>query len=154
MRYNSYLLETLRKWPNAVITDRICTKPYTIEPKTPDEKPLHLNVGDILWIPTIGIHRDPKYYPNPEQFDPERFNDENKKSINPYTYIPFGVGPRICIGLRFALLETKTVFFNILRNFEIVPNKKMTIPVQICKNNFTMTAKDGFWFNFERINKL
>lgn len=42
---------------------------------------------------------DPEYFPNPEQFDPERFNKENKKNIKDFTYIPFGEGPRMCLGM-------------------------------------------------------
>lgn len=41
---------------------------------------------------------DPNYFPNPKKFDPERFSDENKTSIDPFTYLPFGAGQRICIG--------------------------------------------------------
>lgn len=49
-------------------------------------------------IPVWGLHRDPEYFPNPDNFDPERFNERNKSKIVDYTYIPFGEGPRICIG--------------------------------------------------------
>ncbi|KAJ8916081.1 hypothetical protein NQ315_004447, partial [Exocentrus adspersus] len=116
------------KWPNAIVTDRICTKSYTIQPTSPEEKPVNLEKGSAIWLPVYAIHRDPQYYPDPERFDPERFNDENKGNIKPYTYFPFGLGPRNCIGSRFALLETKTVFFHILNNFEIVPVEKSAIP--------------------------
>ena len=44
------------------------------------------------------IHMDPLYHPDPEKFDPERFSDENKHNIKPFTFMPFGMGPRICIG--------------------------------------------------------
>lgn len=54
--------------------------------------------GDLILIPVIGIHLDPKYFADPDKFDPERFNDNNKRNILPYSYIPFGVGPRNCIG--------------------------------------------------------
>lgn len=46
----------------------------------------------------MGLHHDPEYYPNPEKFDPERFSEENKSKRPAYTYLPFGDGPRICIG--------------------------------------------------------
>jgi cytochrome P450 family 9 len=59
---------------------------------------MEVHPGDILFIPIIGLHRDAKHYPDPERFDPERFSDENKHKINPLTYLPFGVGPRSCIG--------------------------------------------------------
>lgn len=52
-----------------------------------------------VFIPIRGIHYDQDYYENPEVFDPERFTDENKQNRNSYAFIPFGEGPRICIGL-------------------------------------------------------
>lgn len=48
--------------------------------------------------PIYSIQHDEKYYDNPDKFDPERFNDDNKHKIKPFTYMPFGVGPRNCIG--------------------------------------------------------
>ncbi|XP_049818311.1 cytochrome P450 9e2-like isoform X3 [Aethina tumida] len=152
MKYLDMVLsESLRKWPSAAGVDRVCTKPYTISPVLPDEKPLHLKKNDILFLPIFGIHRDPKNYPNPEKFDPERFNDDNKGSIKPYTYLPFGTGPRNCIGSRFAIMETKAVFFHILANFKIVPVEKTVIPLKICKKNFNLTSENGFWLGLQRI---
>lgn len=49
-------------------------------------------------IPVYGIQHDEEYFPDPEKFDPERFNETNKHNIQPFTYLPFGDGPRICIG--------------------------------------------------------
>ena len=136
MKYMDMVVsETLRKWPNSIAVDRICTKPYTIEAKYPDEKPIHLEKNDVVWLPIFGLHRDPQYYPEPEHFDPERFNDDNKANINPYTYLPFGSGPRNCIGSRFALLETKTLFFYILSHFGIVPVENTQMPLVLSKNN-------------------
>lgn len=51
-----------------------------------------------IFIPVHAIHRDPEFYPNPEVFDPERFSDDGKKNRRPFTYLPFGEGPRNCIG--------------------------------------------------------
>lgn len=59
---------------------------------------LQVNVNDSVNIPIFSIHRDPRYFPNPLKFDPERFSDENKHNIKPFTYMPFGLGPRNCIG--------------------------------------------------------
>nr|WDY85986.1 cytochrome P450 9Z214 [Pagiophloeus tsushimanus] len=133
--------EILRKWPPVVGIDRVCTKPYTIKPVYPDEKPVHLKVGDLLLLPMKGIHRDPKYYPEPEKFDPERFSDENKDLIKPYTFIPFGAGPRNCIGSRFAILEAKAVLYHLLLNFEIVPIQKTRIPLKLCIKSVQPTAE-------------
>jgi cytochrome P450 family 6 len=49
-------------------------------------------------LPILALHHDPKYYPDPERFDPERFSEEGKKTRPQFSYLPFGEGPRICIG--------------------------------------------------------
>ncbi|KAL3273896.1 hypothetical protein HHI36_015320 [Cryptolaemus montrouzieri] len=142
--------ETLRKWPPAHNTDRICTKPHTIEPKNPNEKPVNLEIGDIVWLPIWSIHRDHKHWENPENFDPERFSLENKKKIIPYSYIPFGVGPRNCIAFRFALMEIKIAFYHIITNFEIVPTNRSSIPFKSKKRIVSLTSHDEFWFGFKK----
>lgn len=88
--------ETLRKWPPALFTNRVCTKDYNCDIEGYER--FIIEKGKAVWIPIISIHRDPNYYPEPEKFDPERFNDENKHNINPAAFLPFGVGPRNCIG--------------------------------------------------------
>ncbi|KAL3273895.1 hypothetical protein HHI36_015319 [Cryptolaemus montrouzieri] len=146
--------ETLRKWPPTHITDRICTKPYTIEPKYSDEIPVKLEIGDIVWLPIWPIHRDHKYWENPEKFDPERFSLENKKKITPYSYIPFGVGPRNCIAFRFAIMEIKIAFYHIITNFEIVPTNRSSIPFKSKKRINSLTSHTGFWFGFKKRNGI
>lgn len=128
----------------------MCTKPLVIEPTRPGESRVELKVGSTLMIPIVGFHYDPKYYPEPELFDPERFNDDNKKNINPYTYMPFGVGPRACIGNRFALLELKLIFYHLLRNFEISIGSKMQLPVKLSRN-LTPCFEGGTWLRFKPI---
>lgn len=65
-------------------------------------------------IPVSLLQRDPDNWPNPDKFDPERFSPENKQNINPYKYQPFGYGPRICVGMRFALIEMKFTLARLL----------------------------------------
>lgn len=96
--YYYFILETLRKWPPGIALERRCLNNYTIQPELPDEKPLVIEKDISIIIPVVGIHRDPKYFPNPDKFDPERFSEENKPNIVPGSYLPFGAGPRSCIG--------------------------------------------------------
>lgn len=87
--------EALRKWPSAMAVDRQCTKNYTLNL---DGRRLIFVEGDSLMYSVYALHHDPKYFQNPENFDPGRFSDENRSNIVEGTYIPFGVGPRSCIG--------------------------------------------------------
>lgn len=67
--------------------------PYTIP-----ETNVKIEHGTRVLIPIYGVHHDAKYYPDPEEFDPERFSEEAKAARPHFTYYPFGEGPRICIG--------------------------------------------------------
>jgi cytochrome P450 len=71
----------------------------------------------ILLTPYV-THRDPRFWPNPEGFDPERFEPELEKTRPKYAYFPFGGGPRLCIGNNFALMEAQLVLAIILQRFE------------------------------------
>ncbi|KAF7286471.1 hypothetical protein GWI33_005110 [Rhynchophorus ferrugineus] len=142
--YIPFGCEILRKWPPAIGSDRACTKPYTIPSRLPDEPRLTIEKDVMISIPIIGLHRDPVYYPNPDTFDPERFNGEN--TIEEFAYIPFGCGPRKCIASRFALVELKALLFKFLLHFEILPGKKLQLPVELDKSSFNLLIKGGFWF--------
>jgi cytochrome P450 family 6 len=63
-----------------------------------------LEKGILTVIPVLALHHDPKYYPDPERFDPERFSEEEKAKRHHYVYLPFGEGPRMCIG-EFTLIK-------------------------------------------------
>ncbi|CAG9827673.1 unnamed protein product [Diabrotica balteata] len=152
MKYmDMFVSESLRKWPVAITNERQCTKDYIIKPERPEEASVTIKKGMTILMPVYPIHRDSKYYPDPDKFYPERFSDENKSKINPYTYLPFGLGPRNCIASRFVLLEIKVLFFHLLKDFEIVPVAKSQVPLVIPKGSFNLTSEGGFWFGLKRL---
>ncbi|XP_051801041.1 cytochrome P450 3A30-like [Acanthochromis polyacanthus] len=87
--------------------------------------------GMVVMVPTWPMHRDPDVWPEPEKFKPERFCKENKDSIDPYTYMPFGLGPRNCIGMRFALVMIRLALVEILRKYNFTVCKETEIPLEL-----------------------
>uniref|UniRef100_A0A1B0G7T9 Cytochrome P450 n=1 Tax=Glossina morsitans morsitans TaxID=37546 RepID=A0A1B0G7T9_GLOMM len=147
MRYmDNVISETLRKWTPAAFMDRVCNQDVTYELK--DGKKLEIKKDDVIWIPTAGLHRDSAYYENPEKFDPERFNEANNNNISPFTYLPFGMGPRNCIASRFALLETKVLIYCLLRDFQSAKAKKSCVPLKLIQTGLQLLPRNGFWLKF------
>ena len=75
----------------------------------------------IAFISVLGIQNDPNIWEEPDKFDPERFTKEAIANRHSYSYLPFGKGPRECIGMRLALMQTKVGLATVLRNFRLVP---------------------------------
>lgn len=136
------IAETLRKWPPAIAMDRECQKTYQMTDE--NGRTVTLEKGDAVWLPAIAIHRDPQYYVDPLRFDPERFSDERKGDIQPFTYMPFGSGPRNCIGSRFALMECKAILFYMLTKFTFEVAETSTIPLVMAPTGFALKPKNGF----------
>lgn len=91
---------------------------------------LTIDAGTNILIPSASIQRDSKYYPNPLKFDPNRFLAENTvdKSFVEMPYLPFGDGPRNCIGMRLGKLQTKVGLLMILNKFTFIlaqPNEEL-----------------------------
>lgn len=116
--------ESLRMYPPFGRMDRVCKK--TIELKG-----IIIPKDTVILIPIYALHHDPKHWPEPEEFRPERFSKENKDSVNPFAYLPFGAGPRNCIGFRFAQATLKAAITRILQRFSFVPCKETKIPLEL-----------------------
>ncbi|XP_011168514.1 cytochrome P450 9e2-like [Solenopsis invicta] len=144
MKYlDAVVNETLRLYPVSPFTDRVCVKETELPPATPDGKPIMLKPGDGIMLPGFSLQRDPKYFPHPDKFDPERFL--NGLNVDNSVYMPFGIGPRMCIGNRFAIMEAKVMLFYLLWHCDLEPDVKTSIPVVLKKRSPFLTADKGFW---------
>ena len=113
--YVPMFTETLRMYPILPFLDRKCCSDYEI-PAYKGTGTIRLPAGTGFYIPVLGPHFDPTYFPEPQKFDPDRFTEENKSSRPKYTYIPFGEGPRMCIGKdRHLIPPHKNFQFRLLR---------------------------------------
>ncbi|XP_046734957.1 uncharacterized protein LOC124404668 [Diprion similis] len=130
--------ETLRKYPAATILNRECTAEINLP-----ETGLHVEKGIAIIIPVYGIHHDPEIYPNPEIFDPERFTEENIASRHPYTYLPFGEGPRNCIGMGFGLVQTKVALVSLVSKYRLTLDLDPEVPMTVEKDNVGVAWTDG-----------
>lgn len=143
---------------------RKCTETYTI-PGTN----VVIEKGIPVWISPFAIHNDPEYYPDPVKFDPERFSEEGKSKRHPFTYIPFGEGPRICIGMRisyvkwlsfqitlfpgkrFALLQVKVMLTKLLQKYKFQMDPKTKYPIEFSSKGSFLSAKHTLWLKCIKI---
>ncbi|KAJ8944499.1 hypothetical protein NQ318_011757, partial [Aromia moschata] len=107
--------ESLRIYPSVPFISR------TLEEDVVTSTGHTLPKSAIINIHIFDIHRNPKIWPDPEKFDPDRFLPENCQNRHPFAYVPFSAGPRNCIGQRYAILEIKAVLCGILRKFILEP---------------------------------
>lgn len=116
--------ETLRKVPGLPILNRICIKDYKIPDST-----LVIKKGTSIILPLLGYHNDSKYFPNPDEFIPERFDirPDNLLRYNHDAYFPFGDGPRACIAVRMGLMVAKTALVYVLSKFKCEATSKQKI---------------------------
>ncbi|KAJ1096448.1 hypothetical protein NDU88_001590 [Pleurodeles waltl] len=124
--------ETLRMYPPGGRLERVCKKTVEMNGVTIPE-------GVVVMIPLYPLQRDPEYWSEPDEFNPDRFNKENKDTQEPYTFLPFGSGPRNCIGMRFALLNVKVGIVSLLQNFSFHICKETPIPLELDTRGFIKT---------------
>jgi len=137
------LNESLRLYSPAPRTSRECNQTCAVSDN------LVILKGVDVSIPIFLLHRNPEYWPNPEKFDPERFTP-GEQSYPLFAYLPFGEGPRNCIGKRLALLEAKMALVSIMKHFRFKRTTDTEIPLNL-RVGVTMSPKSGIYLNIVSI---
>ncbi|XP_049519858.1 cytochrome P450 3A41-like isoform X2 [Dermacentor silvarum] len=115
--------EAMRICTPGSITMRVCTEETTVAG-------IRFKPGMCVDIPMAGIHHDSEYFPEPDKFNPERFMPENKDALMPFTYIPFGAGPRNCVGMRLGLIQVKITLACLLQHVKLETCPETPVPLK------------------------
>ncbi|CAK1581369.1 unnamed protein product [Parnassius mnemosyne] len=136
--------ETLRKYQPMGWLDRMTSKDYKLDDR------LTISAGTPVYINVIGIHYDPKFYPEPERFNPDRFLLTNEKNTCITTFVPFGEGPRSCIGRRFAMMNLRNALATIFLAYEAraLPNTPKPSEAKIETRNLFLTPGEPLLVEF------
>lgn len=119
--------ENMRLFPSITRTDRVAKETVTV-------KGLTIPKNMVVTVPFYALHRDPELWPEPEAFRPERFSKENREKIQPYSYMPFGVGPRNCVGMRFAQAMVKLALVEVLQRYSFRACPETEVPLEYDPN--------------------
>ncbi|TRY80860.1 hypothetical protein TCAL_07801 [Tigriopus californicus] len=131
--------ETLRLYPLSLI-ERLCVKDY----KVPDTD-FVIPKGMLVQIPSPAIMKDPQYFDNPKEFNPENFSPEAKAKRSPYSFLAFGQGPRNCVGMRFALLQVKLSMIRLVAHYRVERCAKTVSELIPDPKSGSIQPKGGVW---------
>ncbi|XP_054712373.1 cytochrome P450 3A8-like [Uloborus diversus] len=134
---DNVISESLRIFPPAVRLERVAHEDYDL-----GYKGIKLTKDMIVTIPCIAIHNDPKYYPEPEKFNPDRFLPEERAKRDQLVYMPFGFGPRNCIGMRFVLIAMKVCIAFLLSNFKFKKCSQTKVPIEFLPSQILLRPKE------------
>uniref|UniRef100_A0A8D0KXL3 Thromboxane-A synthase n=1 Tax=Strix occidentalis caurina TaxID=311401 RepID=A0A8D0KXL3_STROC len=135
------IAETLRMYPPAFRFTREAAEDCIVLGQ-------RIPAGAVIETAVGHLHHNPEFWPEPEKFMPERFTEEAKKERHPFAYLPFGAGPRGCIGMKMGLLETKMTLLRILQKFQFKTCPETEIPLQL-KSKATLGPKNGVYIMLE-----
>lgn len=143
--------EGLRIYAPGSTIDRVCETKLVLPPALPDGMPYVLEPGDVVWIPVRSMHSDSMYFSDPEKFIPDRFLD-NALTFGQPPYMPYGLGPRGCIGIKFSMAYMKIGIIHLLRRFNLNICSKTCVPMKFSKSSITPVSAGGYWLAIEHRN--
>ncbi|XP_058453123.1 cytochrome P450 6a8-like [Malaya genurostris] len=147
MRYiENCINESLRKYPPIPNILRNTTKDYHV----PDMN-VTLEKGYRVMLPVYAIHHDARYYPDPEKYDPDRFSPEETAKRHQMAFVPFGDGPRICIGMRFGMMQARVGLAYLLQNFRFKLSPKTSRELKFIASSSVLASEGGLWLNIEKL---
>ncbi|KAL5284126.1 hypothetical protein ACFFRR_006416 [Megaselia abdita] len=147
MKYLDQVIdETLRK--HSVVPHLI--RKATVDYKIPQTGTL-VEKDTVVVVPVDAIHHDSEIYPNPEKFDPERFTAEAIQDRPQCAYLPFGDGPRNCIGLRFGKMQARIGLVSLLRKFKFSVCDKTDVPLKKSSKGLLTSALNGIYLKAEKL---
>ncbi|XP_068623996.1 cytochrome P450 6B7-like [Battus philenor] len=142
----SILKEGLRMFPPIGFISRKCTRPYTFE-----DLNLTIDKDVTVIIPVKALHNDPLYFDDPDEFRPDRFYLKNMKPNKKRIFIPFGDGPRSCVGNRMAMLQNVSGLAAVLSHFNVEPAPNTErYPELVPSTNLIQICKNGLPLQFRR----
>lgn len=145
--------EVLRLHPPFMFTNRVCSEKVEIE--TSDGEKFTMEKGSTAMISIYSIHRNPEIYPEPEVFHPERFDGGRIKELKDQCFLmPFGEGPRICLGMRLGILLVKICMIEILKNFEISLHESTSSDPKISVTEFLNVFEGKIQLNFKSLKNI
>ncbi|CAG2181638.1 unnamed protein product [Oppiella nova] len=133
---DAFLSEALRHYPPLLRHEREAMEDVML-----GETGVKIEKGVVVEVPVYAMHHDPDHYPDPFTFNPDRFMPSNRGHIKPYTYLPFGSGPRHCIAMRFALLVAKVAITKMSHSFRFSRVTATDVPVVFNRGRILLKSK-------------
>ncbi len=134
--------EALRLFPPVWLIPRRSLKEDTIGG-------MRIPQGRTVFVCTFTLHRDPRFWEDPETFNPERFTEGNSNIFHNFTYIPFGVGARTCMGKDFALIEAPIILATLFQKFRIISASDSPLTLD---PSLTLRPKKPIWAKIQMRN--
>ncbi|XP_030572672.1 probable cytochrome P450 6a21 [Drosophila novamexicana] len=144
---NQVISETLRLYTVLPVLNRECLEDFVV----PGYPNYVIKKGMPVLIPCGAMHRDEKFYPEPNRFNPDNFKAERVKNRDSGEWLPFGDGPRNCIGMRFGEMQARVGLAMLIKNFKFSVCDKTIIPIKNHKESFLIASESGIYLKVERV---